>query len=221
MESNPDITRFEMMCLVVNFGLGSKVIKTAKKHGVSGGTIFLGKGTIKNRLLEFLDLSDVRKEIVLMISEKTFAYKALEELKKQLSLHKPNRGIAFTTSVMNVIGARNCNSNHIEKSRGVDNAMYQAIFTIVDKGKAEEVIEVATQAGSKGGTIINARGSGIHETNMLFAMPIEPEKEIIMILSESHLTTPIVSSIRDRLNIDQPGNGILFILDVNQAYGLS
>lgn len=220
MESSPHQNGFELLCTVVNFGLGSKVLKIAKKKGISGGTIFLGKGTIKNRLLEFLDLSDVRKEIVFMISEKTLADQALEELKKELALHKPNHGIAFTTSVMNVIGARNCNSNHIKESRGVNSTMYQAIFTVVDKGKAEDVLEVATKAGSKGGTVINARGSGIHETNKLFNMPIEPEKEIIMILSESHLTDSIVVTIRDHLKIDEPGNGIMFILDLNKAYGL-
>ncbi len=34
--------------------------------------------------------------------------------------------------------------------------MHCAITVVVDKGKAEDVIDAATAAGSKGGTVINA-----------------------------------------------------------------
>ena len=93
-------------------------------------------------------------------------------------------------------------------------------MAVVDRGKAESVIEAAAEAGSKGGTIINARGSGIHETSKLFSMEIEPEKEIVLIISEKHLTETIAASINDHLGMNTPGNGIIFIQDVNKAYGL-
>ena len=98
--------------------------------------------------------------------------------------------------------------------------MYQLIITIVNRGNAGDVIDAAKAAGSKGGTIINARGSGIHETQRLFNMDIEPEKEMVMILSKEDITDSIVESIRIALEIDQPGNGIIFIQDVNQTYGI-
>ena len=60
--------------------------------------------------------------------------------------------------------------------------MIQAILTVVEKGHAEEVIDAAVQAGSHGGTIINARGSGVHETATLFGLGIEPEKELVICL---------------------------------------
>ena len=108
----------------------------------------------------------------------------------------------------------------INEESGVNNTMYHAITVIVEKGNAELVIDAATEAGSKGGTIINARGSGIHETSKLFSMNIEPEKELVLILSEKESTENIISSIREKLKIDEPGNGIIFIQDVNKTYGL-
>jgi nitrogen regulatory protein PII len=220
MEHSPENKDFELICLIVNFGIASKVVKVAKHNGISGGTIFLGKGTIKNRLLEFLEIQDVRKEIVLMIAEKSLAYSALEELNSEFQLYKPNHGIAFTTSVSNLLGTRSCKYNESKERRGVESIMYNAIFVVVDKGKAEGAIEAAVKAGSKGGTIINARGSGIHETNTVFSMEIEPEKEIALIISESKSTEAIVDSIRVNLKIDEPGNGIIFIQDINKTYGL-
>jgi len=60
----------------------------------------LGKGTIQSRLLELLGLSsDIRKEIVLMLAEKTTAYYALEKLNEVFKFDKPHHGIAFTTPI--------------------------------------------------------------------------------------------------------------------------
>ncbi|MEL7565934.1 MAG: P-II family nitrogen regulator [Dehalobacterium sp.] len=220
IQNCPDIKKVELICMIVNFGLGSKAIKIAKKNGVSGGTVFLGRGTIKNRILEFLELNDSRKEIVLMIADKTTAYQALDILNKELGFHKPNHGIAFTFSVAGLLGSKSCHYHDNKGKRGEENTMYQAIFTIVDRGNAENVIAAANKGGARGGTIINARGSGIHETHTLFSMAIEPEKEMVLIISKNDLTDSIVSSIREHIHIDDPGKGIIFILDVNKTYGL-
>lgn len=218
MEIN-DVKEVELCCVIVNKGVGSKVLKIAKHYGIKGGTIFFGRGTIKNRLLEFLEMYDIRKEIVLMAAEKSIAYDALEHLSNELHFAKPNHGIAFSTSIRRLCGTRSCKLEFAQE-RSVENKMYNAIFAIVDKGKAEDVIEAATKAGSKGGTIINARGSGIHETSKLFSMDIEPEKEIVLILSEEEHTDKIVSAINESLKIEEPGNGIVFVQDVNKTYGL-
>jgi len=218
MESSPNKT-LEILYVIVNYGLGSKVLNVAKQNGISGGTVYLGKGTIKNRILEFLDLNDVQKEIVLMVADKATADDAIAKLNKEFKFYKPNHGVAFSISVGCVLGSRSCLRDS-KICRGEDKIMYQAIFVIVDKGKAENVIEAATQAGSRGGTIINARGSGVHETSKVFSMNIEPEKEIVLILSKCNKADTIISSIRQNLRIDEPGNGIIFVQEVNQTYGL-
>lgn len=220
MKTSFDSKEFELLCVIVNFGCGSKIINCAKKHGITGGTIFLGKGTNRNPILEFLELSEIRREIVLMAAEKSTAYTALEELNKKFNFVKPNHGIAISTSIMNIFGTKSLTSKNIAESRGVESSMYNLIFIVVDRGKAELVVEAANKAGSRGATIINARGSGIHETSKLFAMEIEPEKEIVLIISQNDLTESIVSSIRDDLEIDKPGNGVMFIQEVNKTYGL-
>ncbi len=211
----------ELICIIVNLGQGSDVVHAAKRFGVTGGTVLLGNGTVNNRLLDFIGLSDIRKEIVLMVADKEVAVSALEKLNNQFAFEKSNHGVAFSTSVFATVGTKylKCESPNSEE-RGVVRPMYHVINVIVDKGKAEDVIYAANKAGSKGGTIINARGSGTHETSKLFAMDIEPEREIVMILSEYEKTDDIVASIRDHLKMDDPGNGIIFIQDVNKTYGI-
>jgi nitrogen regulatory protein PII len=196
------------------------VLHTAKHSGITGGTVFNGKGTVNIRILEYLGLTDIRKEIVWMVADQKTARKTLEILDKEFRFEKPNHGIAFTTSVSSVIGASRAHNEIIEEESGENRKMYQVITVIVEKGQAENVIDAAIKAGSKGGTIINARGSGLHETSKLFAMDIEPEKEIVMILAENAQAESIVSSIREATQIDEPGRGIIFVQDVSRVYGL-
>lgn len=218
--NNPAPFSADLICVIVNYGVASKITKAAKRLGISGATITLGKGTANNSILNFMGLADIRKEIIYMAAKQDVAYEALEELNKEFEFYKPNHGIAFTTSICRIAGTNSivCKTNSHERES--EETMYHLITTIVDKGKAEDVITAAQKAGSKGGTIVNARGSGIHETSKLFAMDIEPEKELVLILSEVDATESIVEAIRTGLKMDEPGNGIVFAQRVNKTYGI-
>ncbi|NLX84986.1 MAG: P-II family nitrogen regulator [Synergistaceae bacterium] len=209
---------FELICAIVSYGKGSKVLQIAKKCGLSGGTVIHAKGTANGAFANFLGLTDIRREIVLMVSDKKMTRSVLESLDKKLDFKKPNHGIAFTTAVSKVIGSVGCKST--EKEEGGEEAMHCAITVVVEKGNAEKVIDAATEAGSRGGTVINGRGSGIHETSKLFFMEIEPEKEIVIILSEKKDVETIISSISEKLDIEEPGKGIIFVQEVSKVYGL-
>ncbi len=98
--------------------------------------------------------------------------------------------------------------------------MHQVILTIVEKGRAEAVIDAAVKAGSHGGSIINARGSGVHETASLFGFSVEPEKELVLILAKDTRVRDIVAQISTDLRLDEPGNGIVFVQDLARVRGL-
>ncbi len=220
MASNENLSPYKLVYVIVNFGKGSEVLRIARANGTNGGTILLGRGTVKSGLLNFFALYEIRKEIVLIVADNETAKRALEALNRDMMLDRPNHGIAFTVDIREVEGSKELGCNSLQEGRGEKEIMYHLITVIVDRGKAEEVIDAATEMGSKGGTVINARGSGVHETSTLFAMEIEPEKEIVMIVSEKELTQTIVNKIREKLRIDEPGKGILFIQNVADAYGL-
>jgi nitrogen regulatory protein PII len=216
----PEMENIILAYVIVNRGTGSRVLHEARKSGLSGGTVLLGRGTIKNPLLEALALDDVHKEIVLLVTEMSAGVKFLDKLSMELKFHKRNHGIAFIMDVAGVCGSKRLVCGRFNHSGGEEITMYQSVFIIVDRGKGEASVEAATRAGAKGATILCARGSGIHETNRLFNMEIEPEKEAVLIILKSEITEQVVSSIRKDLEIDKPGNGIIFIQDVRQVYGL-
>jgi nitrogen regulatory protein PII len=220
MQQSTILNKYQLMIVIINHGAGSKVMRIARQNGVKGGTIVYGKGTIKKPLLEWLDLTDVRKEIVLMVVEDKIVLKAIIALDHKFNFKKPNHGILFTLPLAVFLGDCHYEYQEFNESRGKQNMMYDAIFVIVDKGRGELAVEASSKAGAKGGTIINARGAGIHETSKIFNMEIEPEKEMVLILTEVNNTQKIVETIREDLELDKPGMGIIFVQHVAQAHGL-
>lgn len=206
---------------VVNANMGSKVLKKAREIGVSRGTIFLGKGTIKNHLLELLGLYEVKKEIVLMLTKSHLENQVHEELTREFHLEKPNHGIVFSSSINKILKLKETNIEDSQRKQGgTFNMDYEVIFTVVNSGFAQEVVDAAVEAGAQGGTIIHARGSNIKEQTMLFSIPIDPEKEIVMILIEKDKSLNVMNSIKNIINTDDLSKGMIFSLDVNKTSGL-
>ena len=213
------MSEFRLICCVVDMGDASKVLKAARKYGIKENTISIGKGTLTSRLLTFLKINEVRKEIVSMVVETDLATEAIKGISKDMAFEKPHHGIAFTHPVSGLFGSRHKNEKS-EKANEVENNMYNAIYVIVERGNAEDVVEAATKAGARGATIVNARGAGSQETKKLFSIEIEPEKEKVIIIAKRELKDDIVEAVKSRMNIDEPGNGVIFVLDVNEVYGL-
>ncbi|NLP17537.1 MAG: P-II family nitrogen regulator [Firmicutes bacterium] len=209
--------------VIVNTGKGTNVLQEAKKIGVTRGAIFLGKGTVRNRILELLGFDEVKKEIVIMLSDAGLEGRIHAVIREKFQMDKPNYGIMFSLPVKKVISINHCPS--LEAEMGVKTDMgdmeYEVIFTIIDRGQADEVVDAAKDAGAPGATIINARGSGAHEDSKFFGIHIEPEKEIVLVVVKKKKTEAIIESIKGRVDIDEPGGGIMFVMDVNRTSGLS
>lgn len=210
---------FSLIYCVVNMGDADKTMKHAKKYGVRGGTISIGRGTAHSHLLQVLGLDEVRKEIVKMIVENDVASEAIKGISQDMQFHKPHHGIAFSMPVGECIGNWEEGKNNL-KTDGVESSMYKVIYVVVDRGDAEEVIEAANEAGARGATIVNARGTGIGEAQTFFKMQIVPEKEEVFIITKTEAKDAIVEAIKKRVNIGGTGNALLFVMDVNEAYGL-
>lgn len=99
--------------------------------------------------------------------------------------------------------------------------MYQKITVIVDRGNADQVMEVARAAGVRGGTILHGRGSTGKEAQKIFGIEIEEEKELVVILTPASLTPTVFNAIAEKLDIDAPGKGIMYVEPMVETRGLA
>lgn len=209
----------EMLVVIVEHNKASKVLHLADEKGITASVAMLGRGTASRTIFDYLGLNDKKKAVLMLFGKTEEIMDLADYLVEKLEMDKPNHGIAYIESAFNVFGTED-NANGSENIKRGEN-MYNAIYTIVEKGNADDVIEAAQKAGSRGGTVMHARGSGSEEARKVFNMLIEPEKEIVLIISEESKTKDIVESIRKETGIEEQGKGIIFVTRVAQTYGLA
>jgi nitrogen regulatory protein P-II 1 len=99
-------------------------------------------------------------------------------------------------------------------------ASFDLIVTIVNKGVSENVLKASKEAGAEGGTIVFGRGAGIHETKTMLGIPIEPEKEIVLTAVPRSLTDRVLEAIVEGGELDKPGTGIAFVIELRRIAGI-
>ena len=98
---------------------------------------------------------------------------------------------------------------------------HEVIFCVVNAGFSEAVMDAAKEFGARGGTVIRARGTANSESEKLFGITIEPEKEIVMILVTSDIKDNILHALYREVGLKTPGQGIAFSMPVDNVVGLS
>lgn len=208
--------KYEVIYVIVEKNKGSKILKESRSLGAGGGTIVKANGTFKNKLLNYLTFYSTEKEMVILCINKSLSNKIYEGISSKFELNKKGKGIMYSIELEMIIDKNGIFKDERENKE----AMYKLINVIVEKGNAQDVIEFANEAGARGGTVVNARGSGTEQTMKFFNMEIEPEKEIIMIISKNNDYEKIVNKLSEKLELDKPGKGILFVQDISNAIGM-
>lgn len=196
---------------IVENTYGSKVMKCIKEDKSSITSVFYGKGTVSNHILNVLGFYEQKKEITFSIIDQSHEDDIYNHLEKKLKLSKAGHGVLFSIPI------RKVNTQEVDKEEVMNPK--EAIFVVVENGKSEQVIESANRAGAQGGTIIHARGQSQVETKKLFHMDIEPEQEIVLIVAEKETGTQITNTITEDLKLNDGNNGHLFVLDVSRTSG--
>lgn len=91
------------------------------------------------------------------------------------------------------------------------------ITCVVQRGKADEIIQAAQEVGAQGATVYYARGGGIRERLGLLGLAIEVEKEVITILVANDQIDRIFEKMYVAGNLDTPGMGIMYVTPLEKA----
>jgi len=101
-----------------------------------------------------------------------------------------------------------------------DRYRFQLLVAIVPQGKCAPLVDAAKGAGAEGATIVRGRGTGLHESAKFLGVPIEPEKDVVLVLVPSDVAEGVLESMVVAGRLDEPGRGIVFMLDVPRVAGI-
>lgn len=212
---------FQIMTLILSEHQCQKFVRIVKDKDIHGGIIVLGKGTVKSATLSLLGIKSQKREVVNILLEKEKAKEVLDFFTKELQLHEPGHGIAYTTPVITagqIIKNKQDAWNTVQGMEG--ESMFKKLTVVVNRGMAEDVMNIARKSGVQGGTILHGRGTGSEFAAKFFGMEMEPEMELIMILMPSDLIDKVVNDLYQELQLGIPGNGIMFVEPVLDVRGL-
>lgn len=97
---------------------------------------------------------------------------------------------------------------------------YKLIAAILPKGTTGEVMEAAREAGAEGGTILLARGTGVHEAHRFFGLSVSSERELLLILVEGERARGVLDVVVRAGRLNEPARGIAFVLAVEEVTGI-
>jgi len=97
---------------------------------------------------------------------------------------------------------------------------YKRITVILNRGYADDVMAIARKAGAKGGTVLDARGTGTEEDVKSSGISLVPEKEMLIIIAKNDKVNAIIDAIGTTLYLCKPGGGVIFTTNVEQFIAL-
>lgn len=210
------------VCTIVDKGMAEDVFQAANGKTASyGGTIIEAHGSTDQSQHLFKLRVETQKEMVLMLVPAVEAPALAATIREKLELEKKNTGILYTYAVDQVLGLKGWETRRAASEtvpQPPEQPSYDAIWAVVPGGKDEQVIRSAEKGGSRGGTILHARGAHVRDHIRLISN-IEPTREVVVVIAKREDTASICSTIHEEMRLDDPGKGLLFVFPLREVHG--
>lgn len=169
------------------------------------------------RWLDRLGINQTQKEVLFTAVPTETHKQLLGVLRDEFKMHKRFRGIAFAMPFRRWLPEQSQLDDAIAPPK---DSPYICLMVVLNKGQWEDCMRIARAAGAQGGTVIHGRGAGVQQDDFYVPLHIEPQKDIVMIVTKRQTAYAIRAAIYDLMNLSEPGKGIIFSLPVTNTIGL-
>ena len=217
-----DIVKTKMLLTITDKNKNRKIINLYKKHNVKYSLVLNGSGTASGSLLEYFGLEDIEKKIIISIIPETLEGTLMYDLHKKIKIYEPGKGIAFSLRINSASRYFSTIYENPEKEviKMKNDKDYELIVLIVSEGYAQAAMDAAKRKKAGGGTLIKGVGLGSAEATKILGITIEPEKDVVLILTEKNNKKEVMQEISESVGLATDGRGICFSLPVDNVIGL-
>lgn len=197
--------------------------------------IFHAMGTASSEMLQAFGLSGTEKAVCICMVPESRAEQLMTAVAERLELTRPGNGIVFVIPVSGIsatlLGAfsEQCPNENRERwtiymeqetEKQHPEVHYELVTAIVEFGFSEKVMDAARASGARGGTIINARRSGMEDASKFFGICLQAEKEIVTILIPKRQKKELMQAISKSCGAKTEAHGIVISLPVDACSGI-
>jgi nitrogen regulatory protein PII len=100
---------------------------------------------------------------------------------------------------------------------------FKMIIALVSDEVTDKVVKAARENGATGCTVLtNARGEGLRKAKTFLGLDLSGARDLVLTVVERHLAKGILETIAKVGAFEEkPGGGVAFMLDVEDAVGLT
>ncbi len=212
------------MILIADYSCSHIVQNILAEENIACRFLTHAYGSADSEMLDYLGFGENKKVTAFSFVPESKVMHLYEVFNNKLSLTKAGKGIAFTVPVSaasNVAFSLGGTTPEKEEITEMNDAKYELIVTIVNRGGFEAVKEAAKSAGARGGTLLHGLGLGGEEAAKFLGISIQPEKDVVFIVAGKDDREQIMKKIMEEAGILTENRGICFSLPVDTALGLA
>lgn len=222
-----------LLVTIVGDGQAASIVKIVNGCGASMCAVSHGKGTANNDVYEVFALSKSDKQVICTPLREDIYPEVKKALQARFNVSPSAKGVAFLLKMSVIVGKSSyrflANMRISDKeskggsvmSEAKPNQDYEMIIVIVNDGYTDLVMDAAKKAGARGGTIINARGTGNKEMEKFFGVIVTPEKQIVLIAVPKTIRSAVLTAISNEAGLATKGQGVAFALPTSDVIGIS
>ena len=205
---------------------GAKYEKLYKDGGINVTFTALGAGTARGDVLDYLGLEETEKTVIFSVQEEEGWLKLKKDLRHKMRIDAPGGGIAFTVPLSSIGGRRtlqfllNKDEYQKEEESSLKDTTHDLIIVIANRGYIDLVMDAARAAGAYGGTVIQAKGTGMASAEKFMGVSLAAEKEMIFIVTKTSEKNSIMKAVMQEVGVESKAQAIVFSLPVTDTAGL-
>lgn len=221
------IERPKMLFSIVERGTGAALIQWLTKQDIAFHKQFVGTGTAPSDMMDILGLGSSDKDVILsfstagaiddMVNNFSKGFNAVVQSRGILAVLEPN---AVSNLFVTILNKQTGEHPQGETEMPKNEYTHSLLLITVNRGYADEVMQVARKAGATGGTVIRSRLVGAEGAEKVYGSMLGEEREIIAILTSDKGRDAIMESVNASFGLRTPAQGVLCSLPVDKAYKL-
>ena len=212
----------KLLITITDKNKNRKIINLYKRHNIKYSFILSGYGTASGSMLEYFGLDDIEKRLIVSVIPEKMEGRLMSDLHNKIKIYEPGKGIAFSLRINSASRYFSTiySGIHMEEIKMKNDKEYELIVLIVSEGYASIAMDAAKRKKAGGGTLIKGVGLGSEEATKILGITIEPEKDVVLILTEKDSKKEVMQEISDSVGLATEGRGICFSLPVDNVVGL-
>lgn len=215
--------RMMLLLTITRRGEGSYIVESLSSRGIPWHFRAVGQGTVSSEMMDILGIGSRDKDIVISLATRRAAEAFMGELESNPTLGR-GHGIIMViplTAINNLAAVLASRAASKIPTQEVDKTMkneykHSLVLVAVNRGCADDVMQVARKAGATGGTVIKANLAD-NEAGELLGINLEEERDIVAIMVPDTIRDTLMEDVNRELDMRTDAQAILCAVGVDKA----